>query len=517
MNIMKETLEVNISSKSLEKFQEICNQLKESFEKIRVVIEEISNKLEDLDNPFLDWITGLESTLAMFIFFVGGSENGLAIIKGAFSKLSPVISTVTVIASDLIKSIAILTIKFTALAVPIAGLVGGIVLLCTEWQNMDGVAKIITLSITVLSAAVIALNLGLDGAIAKFALIASSVALVVGAFMLIKEKIDEAKKVLGEDASWIDIGKYVVDGIIEGIQSTLENLMEAIKQMWQDFIGASDEEMGIASPSKVMKERGVYIVEGLIEGIKSMIETVIEVFASLWEEILSAFDNVKNAIVDCFKGAISNVKEILVGFKDTITDFFGKKKWKGIADNAKEAIVKCFSDAKTKAWDKITSLFSKKNWQNVVKKGIEGLKKGMSGIKSALKLPKIKLEVSWKTTPKTLYAAAKLLKLQGVPHFAFKAMAQGGFVGKGEMFLAREAGPELVGTIGGSTAVMNNNQIVDAVSNGVYKAVYKAMSKQGSSKSYITLQVDKYKLGTVVVKSLNDLRKRNGKLNLRIL
>ena len=45
------------------------------------------------------------------------------------------------------------------------------------------------------------------------------------------------------------------------------------------------------------------------------------------------------------------------------------------------------------------------------------------------------------------------------------------------MFIAREAGPELVGTIGGRNAVMNNNQIVESVSNGVYRAVSAAMGR----------------------------------------
>lgn len=49
----------------------------------------------------------------------------------------------------------------------------------------------------------------------------------------------------------------------------------------------------------------------------------------------------------------------------------------------------------------------------------------------------------------------------------------------GQMFIAREAGPELVGTIGGHTAVMNNDQIVSSVSDGVYRAVSAAMAQSG--------------------------------------
>lgn len=60
------------------------------------------------------------------------------------------------------------------------------------------------------------------------------------------------------------------------------------------------------------------------------------------------------------------------------------------------------------------------------------------------------------------------------------AYAGGGSPLGGEMFVAREAGPELVGTIGGHTAVMNNDQIVASVSAGVYQAVASAMSGQGN-------------------------------------
>ena len=54
------------------------------------------------------------------------------------------------------------------------------------------------------------------------------------------------------------------------------------------------------------------------------------------------------------------------------------------------------------------------------------------------------------------------------------AYANGGFPTVGQLFLAREAGAELVGTIGGRTAVANNDQIVSGIAeanNGVINAV----------------------------------------------
>jgi len=48
--------------------------------------------------------------------------------------------------------------------------------------------------------------------------------------------------------------------------------------------------------------------------------------------------------------------------------------------------------------------------------------------------------------------------------------AAGGSPNAGQVFIAREAGPELVGSLGGHTAVMNNDQIVASVADGVRRA-----------------------------------------------
>jgi phage-related protein len=58
---------------------------------------------------------------------------------------------------------------------------------------------------------------------------------------------------------------------------------------------------------------------------------------------------------------------------------------------------------------------------------------------------------------------------KGIGHlFGF---AEGGFPDVGELFYARESGPELVGTIGGSPAVANNDQIIEGIRAGVADAL----------------------------------------------
>lgn len=54
--------------------------------------------------------------------------------------------------------------------------------------------------------------------------------------------------------------------------------------------------------------------------------------------------------------------------------------------------------------------------------------------------------------------------------------ASGGFPETGQMFIARESGPEMVGSIGNKTAVANNVQITDAISQAVKEAFLEAMA-----------------------------------------
>lgn len=90
--------------------------------------------------------------------------------------------------------------------------------------------------------------------------------------------------------------------------------------------------------------------------------------------------------------------------------------------------------------------------------------------------------------------------------------AVGGLPSQGEMFIARENGPELVGRLGGSTAVMNNNQIVSSVAAGVYQAVAAAMSSANSNQNvnvYATLYTeDNEVLARAVTKGQNAIDRR---------
>lgn len=66
--------------------------------------------------------------------------------------------------------------------------------------------------------------------------------------------------------------------------------------------------------------------------------------------------------------------------------------------------------------------------------------------------------------------------------------ARGGFPDSGQMFVAREAGPELVGRIGRRTAVANNDQIVQGIASAVRSAMSGVNSPGAGGTTRITVQ-----------------------------
>lgn len=60
--------------------------------------------------------------------------------------------------------------------------------------------------------------------------------------------------------------------------------------------------------------------------------------------------------------------------------------------------------------------------------------------------------------------------ISAIPNVSIPRYANGGFVDQGQLFIAREAGAEMVGSIGRRTAVANNDQIVESITYGVREA-----------------------------------------------
>ena len=95
---------------------------------------------------------------------------------------------------------------------------------------------------------------------------------------------------------------------------------------------------------------------------------------------------------------------------------------------------------------------------------------------------------------------AKLVSLPKIP-----LLAEGGTVDSGQLFIAREAGAELVGSIGRKTAVANNDQIISGIESGVYRAMMAAnATRQGGSQTIrIINEIDGDVVGEKVIQYHN--------------
>lgn len=102
---------------------------------------------------------------------------------------------------------------------------------------------------------------------------------------------------------------------------------------------------------------------------------------------------------------------------------------------------------------------------------------------------------------------------KGIGHlFGF---AEGGFPDVGELFYARESGPELVGTIGGSPAVANNDQIIEGIRAGVADALARQNDILRQQNELLQQLLEKDQTVEVtassVAKALNRKNQRDGK------
>ena len=242
----------------------------------------------------------------------------------------------------------------------------------------------------------------------------------------------------------------------------------------------------------------------------------IELLGLKWEELAKKTENAWGRIVQTAQSygaqtvsAIQNVMQNIVSFASVTLPAW--KKWaKNVASMAAQAFmgvatsvyqglqnaannVVNFVNATAKGiynWAK-GSLNSIVSWANGVANSIAtALSNAWENFKNFMKATGQAISGWWSknagwVVPTAIMAAVVIGAIALAPYTggaslgAIAMAADGGTFDSGQMFIAREAGPEMVGTIGGKTAVANNDQIVEAVSRGVFEAVSAAMSSSG--------------------------------------
>ena len=117
------------------------------------------------------------------------------------------------------------------------------------------------------------------------------------------------------------------------------------------------------------------------------------------------------------------------------------------------------------------------------------------------------------------YSSSGMPYVSGGQH-GYGAFAAGGFPDKGQLFVARESGPELVGSIGDRTAVANNAQIVEGIEAGVTNALVKVLMTQNNSSNQreivIPIYIDKHEIARATWDGQVDMARR-GEISVETL
>ena len=200
--------------------------------------------------------------------------------------------------------------------------------------------------------------------------------------------------------------------------------------------------------------------------VKTSVEDIKQKAAEKWNEAKNWFDDKKYQIAVKIDDIKSKASDLWSNAKD-----WAKDKALSLGVKFSKSAKDLYNDIK-EAWGKVSGkTFSIRVKLNNTAKGLfNSFKTAWGKIKTKLKFPMQMPHISWGTTQKTI-----LGKKISVPSLSVKWYANGGFPDMGQLFIARERGAEMVGNIGGKTAVANNDQITTAIAAAVGPAVYDAM------------------------------------------
>ena len=182
-------------------------------------------------------------------------------------------------------------------------------------------------------------------------------------------------------------------------------------------------------------------IKPTVEAFEGYREDVSGFFSSLWEDIKDLWDGAStwfsDTVVEPVKAEFKTACEAIEGLFDSM--WFGLRK--GVTSTM-NVVIDCIESAINWIIGGINAVIG--SFDQVVEWAADVLGKDWSGM--------------------TLVQQVSLQRIT-VPTYA-----EGGFPAQGQMFIAREAGAEMVGNIGRRTAVANNDQIVSGIAGGVAEA-----------------------------------------------
>lgn len=306
--------------------------------------------------------------------------------------------------------------------------------------------------------------------------------------------------------------------------------------------------------------------DGLLDGLSGILNKANEIITDLFgEEFVEFFKDVGEDIFDIFNGNETEQYNALVRLNDRFKSLFGDlgEGWSDFWQGIGEGIYKFANGDLLGGLEKINSMFEGlfgdlgKGWSNFWQSVGAGLFEMThadelkeidlsSKYGTAIGLAQLDsneymrsgydpseawnmaLEKNGLTSNEALYAVKQFStydpqkayeELQksgqinspdtwgGLGLLALKKYADGGFPDYGDLFIANEQGPELVGTIGNRTAVANSSSIETAIYNAVRSAMSDSNTGGQSADIHVTVDIDGDTVGETVAR-YNAVRNR---------
>lgn len=328
-----------------------------------------------------------------------------------------------------------------------------------------------------------------------------------------------------KDTAYED-GKFTIKGLFNGIISALRNVGSWIKEhIFTPFINGFKKAFGIHSPSTVMKEQGRFIIAGLFNGLKAGMPGILIWIGKIPGWTKDKLGNAKNWLTGKGKDAIVGLKNGWEAVRESVflsrVKKIGTQSFNAIGNIKSKVtpkgrdIISGLKSGFNDNWNSLSSILNRipnkvsnaiPNLYNVGKDVIQNFANGFSSVH--IPMP----HIGWDWNGGNIKIGNFSFSL---PRFNLNWYANGGFPDMGEMFIARESGPELVGKMGNRSAVVNNNQIIAGIRAGVFEAVVNAFeSMQGSSNRSqeirIYLEGDAKKLFKMIRQEGNNYQKQTG-------
>lgn len=158
-----------------------------------------------------------------------------------------------------------------------------------------------------------------------------------------------------KDGNLLEAGKNIVLGLGYGISTAVSFLTAPINALFEAIFNGICDLFGIHSPSTVMAEVGVYIVQGLINGIDSLIKDAGNAFKKFLESINEIFSSVPQYFKNTFKKSVENIESAF----SNVDDWFSAK-WSEVK-KVFEPSANWFKQKFQNAYDNVTKIWSPAN------------------------------------------------------------------------------------------------------------------------------------------------------------